>query len=188
MNKSRVLILVLVTIIAMMAGAGAYHQAEQQKVSWVIKNRPELVPYIVDMPTDQAQPQEIEVYEMTEEDIREEMYYDSLELLALCVEAEAGNQSLYGKRLVVDVILNRVDDTTGNWPDTIAEVIAQPYQFSTYWNGAIDKAVPSEETFEAVRMELEERINTEILFFTSEGWGDYGTPWEKVEDHYFCTW
>lgn len=187
-TKSRALIVVLVTIIAMMAGAGAYHQAEQQEVSWVIKNRPEPVTYIVDMPTDQAAPKTIEIYEMTEEDLQEEMYYDSLELLAMCVEAEAGNQSLYGKRLVVDVILNRVDDTSGNWPDTIAEVITQPYQFTTYWNGAIKKAIPSEETYEAVRMELEERTNTEVLFFTSEGWGSYGTPWQKVEDHYFCTW
>lgn len=188
MTKSRALIVVLVTIIAMMAGAGAYHQAEQQEVSWVIKNRPEPVTYIVDMPTDQAAPKTIEIYEMTEEDLQEEMYYDSLELLAMCVEAEAGNQSLYGKRLVVDVILNRVDDTTGNWPDTIAEVITQPYQFSSYWNGSIEKAIPTEETFEAVRMELEERTNTEVLFFTSEGWGDYGTHWKKIEDHYFCTW
>lgn len=33
-------------------------------------------------------------------DIAEEEYWDSLELLAICVEAEAGNQSLEGKRLV----------------------------------------------------------------------------------------
>lgn len=178
----------ILALVIIMAGSRGHHQKELQKESWVIKNKPEPITYIVDMPTDQAEPEEIEVYEMTEKDLQEEMYYDSLKLLAMCVEAEAGNQSSYGKRLVVDVILNRVDDQTGNWPDTIAEVITQPYQFSTYWNGAIEKAVPSEETFEAVRMELEERTNTEILFFTAEGWGAYGTPWKKVEDHYFCTW
>ena len=63
----------------------------------------------------------------TEEEIAEEEYWDSLELLAICVEAEAGNQGLEGKRMVVDVILNRVDDP--DWPGTIEEVISQPVQF-----------------------------------------------------------
>jgi spore germination cell wall hydrolase CwlJ-like protein len=73
-------------------------------------------------------------YEVTEEDtpeqIAEEEYYDTLDLLALCVEAEAGDQDLYGKRLVVDVVLNRVDSP--DFPDTIAEVITQVRQFATY--------------------------------------------------------
>ena len=30
----------------------------------------------------------------TDEELEEELYYDSLELLAICVEAEAGNQPL----------------------------------------------------------------------------------------------
>lgn len=42
-------------------------------------------------------------------EISEEIYYDSLEYLACLVEAEAGNQDELGKRLVVDVVLNRVD-------------------------------------------------------------------------------
>ena len=49
--------------------------------------------------------------------------YDSIDLLAKCVEAEAGNQGLYGKQLVVDVILNRVD--SDSFPNTIEEVIKQ---------------------------------------------------------------
>ena len=66
-----------------------------------------------------------QIDEMTPEEIAEEEYWDSLELLAICVEAEAGNQSLEGKRLVVDVILNRVDDRSGVWGDDIASVITQ---------------------------------------------------------------
>lgn len=46
-------------------------------------------------------------------DIEEEEYWDGLELLAICVEAEAGNQGLQGKRLVADVILNRAEDHSG---------------------------------------------------------------------------
>lgn len=126
-----------------------------------------------------------EVYVLTPEDIEEERYWDSLELLALCVEAEAGNQDLTGKRMVADVILNRVDDV--DWPDTVEEVIAQPYEFSSYWNGAIERAEPSEETFEAVRMELEQRGWPGLRYFTAGNYSEYGTPWKKVGDHYFST-
>ena len=108
---------------------------------------------------------------------------DEIELLAKCVEAEAGNQTLEGKRLVCDVILNRVDDS--DFPDTITEVIAQPYQFSTYWNGAIDKADPSEETYLAVNMEIKERSYPSLMFFDCGEYLPYGTPWKQVGGHYF---
>jgi spore germination cell wall hydrolase CwlJ-like protein len=124
-------------------------------------------------------------YEMTDEDIAEEEYCDSLELLAACVEAEAGNQGLLGKRLVADVILNRVDDP--GFPDTIEGVITQPYHFASYWNGMMSQVSISDETFMAVSMELEERSNTELLFFTAYAYGQYGTPWGRVGDHYFST-
>lgn len=115
----------------------------------------------------------------------EDQYYETLEMMARCVEAEAGNQGLLGKRLVVDVILNRVKDT--EFPDTIREVIAQPYHFSVYWNGAMDAAEPTAETWEAIWMELEEVSYPSVLYFTSEGSLQYGTPWEKIGDHYFST-
>lgn len=126
-----------------------------------------------------------EDYSMTPEEIEEEEYYDSLELLALCVEAEAGNQGLTGKRMVVDVILNRVDHE--DWPDTIEEVIADPYEFTSYWDGSIDRVEPTEETFEAVKMELERRTWPKLYYFTANSFGKYGTPWKKVGDHYFST-
>lgn len=126
----------------------------------------------------------VPVTELTEEQIEEEMYYDSLEMLAACVEAEAANQGLEGKRLVVDVILNRVDSS--EFPNSITEVIMQPYHFSSYWDGRMETTVPTDETFEAVRLELEHRSNTEILYFTAGEWPAYGTRWRKVGDHYFA--
>ena len=111
--------------------------------------------------------------------------YDSINLIALCTEAEAGNQDLEGKRLVVDVILNRVDDP--DFPNTVREVITQRNQFETWSNGAINRVKPSESTIEAVNLELESRLNYEILYFTAGGYGKYGTHWRKVGDHYFCT-
>lgn len=131
-------------------------------------------------------PAEAEGHEVTPEELEEEAYYDSLELLAVCVEAEAGNQSLDGKRMVVDVILNRVDDP--DWPDTITEVISDPYEFSSYWDGGMDKVwEPSEETFQAVRMELGNRSWPGIYYFTAGGYGAYGIPWKQVGGHYFST-
>lgn len=118
------------------------------------------------------------------EELEEEMYYDSLELLAVCVEAEAGNQGLDGKRMVVDVILNRVDHP--DWPDSITGVIMDPYEFASYWDGGMDSVwEPSEETFQAVQMELESRTWPGLYYFTSNGWSKYGVPWKKVGDHYF---
>lgn len=120
------------------------------------------------------------------DNLEEESYYDSLELLAICVEAEAGNQPLDGRRMVADVILNRVDNP--NFPDTIEGVITQPYHFSSYWDGGMDKVTePSELTIKAVQMELEERGYPGLLYFKEGEYSDYGTPWRKVGDHYFST-
>lgn len=122
----------------------------------------------------------------TPEDIEEEMQYDSLELLAICVEAEAGNQPLEGRRMVVDVILNRVDDP--DFPDTIEGVITQPYHFSSYWDGGMDKvSEPSETTYTAIEMELEKRGWPGLFYFTAGNYSEYGTPWKQVGDHYFST-
>lgn len=124
--------------------------------------------------------------ESTEDGLAEELYCDSLELLAVCVQAEAGNQPLLGRRMVADVILNRVDDPC--WPDTIEGVITQRYHFSSYWNGSMDRVTePDELTIRAVQMELKTRSYPGLYYFTAGGYGKYGTPWKKVGDHYFST-
>ena len=126
------------------------------------------------------------IHPETGEAMQDEAYCDSLELLAICVEAEAGNQGLDGKRMVVDVILNRADDP--DWPDTIEGVITQPYAFTSYWDGGMDRVLePSEETIRAVQMELNSRSWPGIYYFTAGDYGEYGTPWKQVGDHYFCT-
>jgi len=133
----------------------------------------------------QAEEDFIPYYHMSEEDIKEEDYWDDLGFLACAVMAEAGNQSLYGKRLVVDVILNRVESE--DFPDTIREVIEQKNQFTVVRNGRIYKVNPTDECFEAVKLELHERSNSEVLYFTSEGWSPWGANWKKIGDHYFST-
>ena len=119
-------------------------------------------------------------------DIEEEEYWDGLELLAICVEAEAGNQGLQGKRLVADVILNRAEDRSGQWPDTITGVISQKNQFTSYCDGNMAGIwEPSEETYKAVRMEIEQKAYPGIYYFREGQWPGCGTPWKKVGAHYF---
>ena len=112
---------------------------------------------------------------------------EEMAMLARLIQAEAGNQDLRGKRLVADVVLNRVDSEL--FPNTIEEVIFQknPVQFSVTESNAFDKAKSeiSEECFEAVRMEWdrESRIDKEILYF-GRGYGNRKNPF-KYGDHWF---
>ena len=123
---------------------------------------------------------------ITPDNLEEEAYWDSVELISICVEAEAGNQSLLGRRLVVDVILNRVDDP--DFPDTIEGVITQPRHFSSYWDGRMAEITePSELTLQAVQMELEQRSYPGLLYFGADGYSEYGTPWKRIGEHYFST-
>lgn len=91
--------------------------------------------------------------------------YTDAELLERVVEAEAGNQGLIGKRLVVSVILNRIDSE--KFPDTIRDVLTSPHQFGPVWNGAIHKVTVSDETREAIILETMDRSDPEILYFNS---------------------
>lgn len=115
----------------------------------------------------------------------EEAYYNSVELMAKVVEAEAGNQNLLGKRMVADVILNRVRDE--DFPNTIVDVIFQKNAFAVTDNGMYEQVEISEETWTAVWMELEEVSYPGLFYFCSTGFHEYGTPWNKIGDHYFNT-
>lgn len=120
----------------------------------------------------------------TEEEIEEEIRFGEMELIAQLVMAEAGNQDLTGKRYVVDVVLNRVD--SDDFPDTVEEVIFQKNQFSVIENGAFDEAsrTITEECYEAVELEYEERLNYDILYF-SRGQSKYASNHFKHQDHWF---
>lgn len=110
-----------------------------------------------------------------------EEYWDALEELALITLAEAGNQSVYGKQLVIDVILNRVQ--SDEFPDTIPEVIEQPGQFAAYSNGAIWRQELSPEICALVLAEINDQADTEVLFFQCGGY--HRTPVVKEGAHYF---
>ena len=91
--------------------------------------------------------------------------YSEQELFERVVEAEAGNQGLIGKRLVAAVIYNRVESE--KFPNTVYEVLTSPHQFSTVWNGAVDKIEVSDETRVAIILEQSLRSDEEILYFNN---------------------
>ena len=128
----------------------------------------------------------IPVTDLTEEDIKEMDYWGELELLAAVVEAEAGNQDMIGKRLVVDVVLNRVDSPL--FPDTITEVLEQTGQFTTMWNGAVEDAGyhMQQDDYDAVMMEVTgKRLDYDIYFFTAGEYNASCKPAYIHGDHYF---
>lgn len=94
-------------------------------------------------------------------------YGSDLDLLAALVWAEAGDQPIpEGLCYVCDVVLNRVDSPA--WPNTIADVIYQPGQFSVVNNGALNRAfgdVP-QVCYDAVQSQLAGRLNYDIIYFS----------------------
>lgn len=112
-------------------------------------------------------------------DIDEYEYY----LLSHVVEAEAGNQGIDGKRLVVDVVFNRV--MSDQFPNSVEEVLTQDGQFTTYINGAYELVEPSEDTHEAIAIEYDYIRNTDVYFFRTDHYHSFGKPLFVEEDHYF---
>lgn len=70
-----------------------------------------------------------------------EVSYEDAQMLMKIAQAEAGNQGIKGMASVMRVVLNRV--SSEDYPDTIEEVIKQPYQFESYANGMFENAEPS---------------------------------------------
>lgn len=114
------------------------------------------------------------------ENERTEVSEEEVEMLAHLVMAEAGNQDLLGKQLVVDVVFNRM--RSDKFDDTVESVIYAPGQFAC--SGYFMKKTPTEECYEAVYTEIESRQDKEVLYFRT---GRYGTKRAlyKHGDHYF---
>lgn len=110
---------------------------------------------------------------------------EDISLIALVTMAEAEGECEEGKRLVIDTVLNRVDSVY--FPDDIEGVIYQPHQFSSMWNGRINRCEAQDDICQLVREELENRTNEDVIFFTAGHYSKYGVPMFKVEKHYFSS-
>ena len=108
---------------------------------------------------------------------------EEINLLESVAYLEAGNQGLLGMRLVVDVILNRVE--SAKFPNNIHDVIFQPGQFSTARK--IDEnanTLISENVRKAVSLEISgKRVDVDSLYFARKPITQKGLY--QVGDHYF---
>lgn len=113
-------------------------------------------------------------YELSEADI---------DLMAATVYYEANTEDMQGKRLVCSVILNRMESES--FPDDVSSVISQEGQFSTYKRASnmADTDIPID-CYGAVLAELEGRTDSEVLYFSSEGYNG-NEPMYKYGNHYF---
>lgn len=116
---------------------------------------------------------------------KENPVMDDIELLALVAVAEAEGESDYGKRLVIDTILNRVDSS--KFPNTIRGVVYQKNQFTSMWNGRTKRCVVTDHVRQLVLEELENRTNSDVIFFQMYNYSPYGTPMFKEGNHYFSS-
>lgn len=78
-----------------------------------------------------------------------EIVEDSYEvkLLAALIQCEAGGECYEGQLAVGAVVMNRVADP--RFPETIAEVIYQPGQFTPVKHGKVDRVLASENIYES---------------------------------------
>lgn len=109
-----------------------------------------------------------------------ELSEEDAELLAKVVQCESGNQDIIGRRLVAATVINRVDSPI--FPDTVSEVLAQKGQFATY--PKLEKAEATWQDRLAVKLELEQSIDKEVMYFRTDRYG-CGQPLFVHDDHYF---
>lgn len=67
------------------------------------------------------------------------------------------------------------------------EVVYQPSQFSSMWNGRVDRCYIDDYICKLVIEELRNRKNYDVIFFTADRYGNYGTPMFQIGNHYFSS-
>lgn len=118
-----------------------------------------------------------------------EFTYEEAQMLMRIAEAEAGNQGVEGMKMVMAVILNRVQNE--DYPDTIEEVIFQPHQFQPTKDGryySVD--ISSEAHIALAEIETGEPIDEEVIAFeiaSNKSLERYFTYAYTVGDHNFYT-
>jgi len=109
---------------------------------------------------------------------------DAFEEFVICVNAEAGNQPDDGVRAVACVLIKRAKGKLKN----MHKVISAPYQFSSYSDGGMQKwNNPPERIWQICKEEFENPSFTNLYYFRTGHYSEYGNPAMKIGDHYFST-
>ena len=150
-----------------------------------LNSKPEKIPVEKTVET-MPKPKTVDIQGVVEKQKSEpeiSMSKDDMKLIAQMTMAEAEGESEYGQRLVIDTILNRVDSST--FPDTVYDVLYQPYQFSSIKDGRFARCHVKKELYELVVEEVHNRTNYDVIFFRTGHYSKYGTPLFKEDSHYF---
>ena len=127
---------------------------------------------------------EIQIENFPVEEIPETILEDwEAELIAVVTMAEAEGEPEYGKRLVIDTILNRVDSP--EFPNDIWDVIYQPGAFSSTFDGRMDVCYVRDDILQLVYEEAEWRCDYDVHYFRAGWYSNYGEPLYQVGNHYF---
>lgn len=102
---------------------------------------------------------------------------EDYQTLLRIVEAEAGVCDSKGKILVANVVLNRV--RSGEFPNTVREVVYQPSQFSPVSNGSINTCKVTSQTVECVKRALagEDYSQGALYFMNRRAAGSGAASW-----------
>ena len=106
-----------------------------------------------------------------------------IDLIALITMAEAEGESELGKRLVIDVILNRIDSP--RFANTAHEVIYAPGQFEVLWNGRVERCYVRDDIRQLVIEELQSRTRNDIYYFRADHYHSFGIPVLQEGNAYF---
>lgn len=129
-------------------------------------------------------------YEVTPDHIDEEKVDDEIsenfDLFCDVVYAENGNQGDKGLRLAADTIINRMRSGEA-FADTLNGVLTAPNQFSCIKDGHAAKFAGHEK--ESIRRICQEELartsNTQVFYFRTGHFSNYGTPLFKYKDVYY---
>ena len=106
---------------------------------------------------------------------------EEVEIMARVVMSEASILPIEAKEAIAQVIINRV--LSGDFPDSIKEVIEQKNQFSTADNGE-----PTEDCYTAVEAACKYGpFPVDLLFFRAGYYHPWGYPYMKIGNTYFTT-
>ena len=116
--------------------------------------------------------------------LAETSHDEDLHLVAALVWHEAGNQSYEGKRLVADVVFNRV--MSDKFPNTIREVLNQKNQMMpvSELQKIVDAGIP-QDCIDAVYEELDDQLDYQILYWNNTIAGLSGTYAFTEGDQHF---
>lgn len=107
-----------------------------------------------------------EIYGYTKEDI---------DLLARMAYAEARGEGEQGMRYCVACAINRKNHPS--YPDSLDKIIVRGQFAISDW--------ASVEAYDAVYKEIAEPSDTEIMYFRTGHYHDFGTPMFQYKSHYF---